>query len=308
MKKSKIIIPAAAILALSVGASVTGTVAWFTASRKTSMTANNLAVMNAAGNLGFKVTSVFANDMSYTDSSVTMTYLKDASYDVGGNKSYRAKLNADGSLITGTAANTALTAKTSVTIGDSTYPVYYVNQWTGRFTTTSDEDNVLLLNVENAASYIGETYSDVPEAVYNSFRISMKTLEYTVIFAPYTKEADVYYVKAEGDLGTPQSATTAPIEADYGDSLVGKYTNAVKRGATSAFGEGSSLSTMESYHVVLSKTLSSSKPIDVTFTAWFEGLDQDCIIGKSGLSDLNNQTKKNLTLGFYAVDSTTLAD
>ena len=51
MKKSKIIIPAAAILALSVGASVTGTVAWFTASSRVSVTANNLAVINAQGAL-----------------------------------------------------------------------------------------------------------------------------------------------------------------------------------------------------------------------------------------------------------------
>ena len=52
MKKSKIIIPAAAILALSVGASVTGTVAWFTASRTVSTTVNNLAAINTAGDLG----------------------------------------------------------------------------------------------------------------------------------------------------------------------------------------------------------------------------------------------------------------
>ena len=41
MKKSKIIIPAAAILALSVGASITGTVAWFTAARTQTVSATN---------------------------------------------------------------------------------------------------------------------------------------------------------------------------------------------------------------------------------------------------------------------------
>ena len=54
MKKSKIIIPAAAILALSVGASVTGTVAWFTASRSVTLTGKNVAAINAAGDLEVK--------------------------------------------------------------------------------------------------------------------------------------------------------------------------------------------------------------------------------------------------------------
>ena len=46
MKKSRIIVPALAMLTLSVAASVTGTVAWFSASRTKTLTANNLAVLN----------------------------------------------------------------------------------------------------------------------------------------------------------------------------------------------------------------------------------------------------------------------
>ena len=44
MKKSKILIPAVAVLALSVGASVTGTVAWFSANRAATVTAQFKAV------------------------------------------------------------------------------------------------------------------------------------------------------------------------------------------------------------------------------------------------------------------------
>lgn len=51
MKKSKILIPAFAVLALSVGASVTGTVAWFTASRSQSFT-SSFAVKDINGDLG----------------------------------------------------------------------------------------------------------------------------------------------------------------------------------------------------------------------------------------------------------------
>ena len=45
MKKSRIIVPALAMLTLSVAASVTGTVAWFTASRTASMSVENLAAL-----------------------------------------------------------------------------------------------------------------------------------------------------------------------------------------------------------------------------------------------------------------------
>lgn len=51
MKKSKIIIPALGVLALSTAASITGTVAWFTANRTATITAGNFAVVKTGGDL-----------------------------------------------------------------------------------------------------------------------------------------------------------------------------------------------------------------------------------------------------------------
>ena len=51
MKKSKIIVPALAVLLLSTAASVTGTVAWFTANRVFEMKAGQFAVVNTKNNL-----------------------------------------------------------------------------------------------------------------------------------------------------------------------------------------------------------------------------------------------------------------
>ena len=45
MKKSKIIVPALAIITLSTAASITGTVAWFTANRTASVTVGDMAVV-----------------------------------------------------------------------------------------------------------------------------------------------------------------------------------------------------------------------------------------------------------------------
>ena len=99
MKKSKIIIPAAAILALSVGASVTGTVAWFTAARTASFTGNNLAVVNAAGDLKVTLSAVTGCKVSTDRTSVDLTYLRDASFD--GTDVYVADLSQDGTKIIG---------------------------------------------------------------------------------------------------------------------------------------------------------------------------------------------------------------
>ena len=51
MKKSKVIIPAMALLLFSTAASITGTVAWFTSSRVFTTTAGDFAVANVDGNL-----------------------------------------------------------------------------------------------------------------------------------------------------------------------------------------------------------------------------------------------------------------
>ena len=74
MKKSKIIIPAAAILALSVGASVTGTVAWFTASNRATVTANDLAVINAQGALTATNTAISGCSIE-SSGNVKLNYL-----------------------------------------------------------------------------------------------------------------------------------------------------------------------------------------------------------------------------------------
>ena len=50
MKKSRIIVPALALIALSTVASITGTVAWFTASRSVQINAGNFAITKTSAN------------------------------------------------------------------------------------------------------------------------------------------------------------------------------------------------------------------------------------------------------------------
>lgn len=82
MKKSKIIVPALAVLLLSTAASVTGTVAWFTANRVFEMKAGQFAVVNTKNNLDAIVDGVIGtvesgSDIVLSDNANTLT---DASF------------------------------------------------------------------------------------------------------------------------------------------------------------------------------------------------------------------------------------
>ena len=315
MKKSKIIIPAAAILALSVGASVTGTVAWFTASRRTAVSLDNLAVMNTGGALGFDVSNDgLVGATRNAKDSVSLSYLKDASYDAANDKVYAANLNADGKKVTGT-REVSKPSKSSVTIGGAAKDVYFINQFKGTFTSTSDQSNYLMFDTSATASYIAEKEgtsesSDI-SAAFKALRVSMVNSsgddKHTVIWAPYTNEAKVYYVNAAGSLTLEQNAESAADEAGYvSDSLAAEYTDAVRKNSTTPFGDGSSIASINAAHILLSTKLSTTVSPVITFTIWFEGLDADCINGSLGVSTATSQVTKKLVMSFYAVDSSTL--
>ena len=335
MKKSKIIIPAAAILALSVGASVTGTVAWFTASRTASFGVKNMAVINTAGDLGVSLTAGNGTTISGTD-AVELSYLRDASYDAIDNTAHVATLNNDGTKVTGT-REVAKTLSESVEIKDtgttSYKKVYVLNEWTGTFKTSSVAVNYLYFNPTNTVSKINETVGD--NSVYKAVRVAMRNTaegdKHTVIWAPYTGDGSVYYVDKAGVLATSQDAKAAPIPGNYvtadpETSLVGTYTstpndnkNLVAKSGDALVSEGISALAAQANRALLSTklqgahdngsggTVEASNPT-ITFTLWFEGLDPNCISAET-IADVSTTTTKvvkSMTLGFYAVDSTTL--
>lgn len=82
MKKSKIIVPALGIICLSTAASITGTVAWFTASRSATITAGDFAVTKTTNNLSVVLTAGAGTSVSGSAVSMLSGYkLTDASFD-----------------------------------------------------------------------------------------------------------------------------------------------------------------------------------------------------------------------------------
>ena len=101
MKKSKIIIPALGILLLSTAASISGTVAWFTASRTFSTQVSEFGVGSIDGELKATVAADIGTKVGSSDNIIelavgsTKSILTDASYD-----SSAAKVYTDNALVT----------------------------------------------------------------------------------------------------------------------------------------------------------------------------------------------------------------
>lgn len=317
MKKSKIIIPAAAILALSVGASVTGTVAWFTAARTQTISATNLAAVNAAGDL--KVAVAAGHATSYVnEKSVKLSYLKDVSLAVTNDslRGFVPVIDQNGEEFSITATRQLTTAElesySSVSVDPAKYTdsvnskinVYYYCSWTATFSTSSNAANYLLFDT-NKSSITNTSGS----SIYNALRVSMTTSEKNIVWAPKTTlDADnVYYVNEAATLQTPVDATEAPEFSTYikdgGTSILGNYDGAFK--TATKINDGDSVTNANDNAGLLSKGLKNGNPITVKFTVWFEGIDPSCITASSDISDEATKTVKDLALSFYAVDSTT---
>lgn len=311
MKKSKIIIPAAAILALSVGASVTGTVAWFTAARTASFTGNNLAVVNAAGDLSVTLSAVTGCTIQ-DGKSVNLTYLRDASFD--GTNVYVADLSQDGTKIIGL-SQAALGSynKAKVKVGDQVIEkdVYKINQWNATFKTSSAEETYLFFNPDQAKSYVKQTnYEPISNSIYKALRVMMQSEEKTMVWAPYTGEETVYHVK-KATTGLDINATEQPenILTSYGNDNVEATTNVVKKVlASDVISEKNTIEQAAAVDYCLSATMTKEKPIDVKCSLWFEGLDSSCFTSAGDVTTAIEETMNKINFYFFAIAKNSFAN
>lgn len=102
MKKSKVLIPAMALLLFSTAASITGTVAWFQASKEARFTVGNFAVVKTSENLVYDLTAGNNTTVSGSPGAESISFgaadsLTHASYDHVNHKIWKAAQ--DGSTI-----------------------------------------------------------------------------------------------------------------------------------------------------------------------------------------------------------------
>lgn len=311
MKKSRIIVPALAMLTLSVAASVTGTVAWFSASRTANLTAKSVSVMNAAGDLGVEL--IAGLNTGVNGSTVTNTPLMDASVNVDSlgadvaDKAnvdvYTANINSDNE-ITGLAAHKGDYSK-DIKNGETSTTVYAVNTWKAKFSTSAVSSNYLFFDTRLSKSNLtalSETGAN--KSVYRALRVCMFVGAQKLVWAPYTEEEYVYHAINYGNMVHNVSVNSRFDSANYGD-IVKKTTKAIKA-PVDIIKSGDTLGKASSNDALLSSELTAATPITVSFVLWFEGLDSNCVSSAQEINSIGTAVTKTLNLSFYSVDSTTL--
>ena len=276
MKKSRIILPAAALLALSSAAAVTGTVAWFTANRIKTVGFSGVTAVNPEQGLNMTQASSLVNcTRDVVDGIETISHyqLRDASYDASDLGLYKAILDDETGEVVGYATQTMATADTKKYNGQN---VYFATQFVVGFTVSRVEsayDQSLMIDLEHSSVDEGTT-DGAEDSIHKALRISLKAGSEVVVWAPYTDEATVKNVSGAKAAQDPYNSSTI---AAYLATAQETTTGAVK-GAGAALPDDSAAAVARDTVLGHANYLGqlTTTALNVTVTTWFEGLDADC--------------------------------
>lgn len=285
MKKSKIIAPALAVLTLSTAAAVTGTVAWFTASRIAKVSMSNITAVNPEAGLSIELAAGANTSVDNEASPVAVShvgYFRDASVDLANDVVYRAVLKDDG-----TEPDTYATVSSPYTGG--TYSIgagegqniLYASKFTAKFhvSRSTSYTYALFLDVTNCGV---TTPTGVTEDAIKGLRVGFKAGSEWFVWAPKTAIAaasqatNLKYVNS--------TSTTVAYGADHianatlpqvnDDILATGYADNVNYlGAVPAFAS------------------SGQTTLDVTICTWIDGLEASVV---NGAADLEKTFSANL--------------
>ena len=295
MKKSKIIVPALGLLLLSTAASVSGTVAWFTAVRNFNATiGNNFAVVKTTGDLTCQFKGLIGTTegtTTKTNDSLTVdadTVLTDGSFDMSDLKA-AYPTDSTGEAF---AETTALgfsdkdtdEAVTGVNRGETKDgdTIFTLFTWTMTFTNTTESaaNYGLFLNLD-----AGQTTATpaVDEATKAGFRVAFTDGSKSVVWAPFRATSaynaniatnELKYVSAvTAGVATPTSYTL-PTSSTPGNVICSNETNIATMSSTNDGVTASSVNTKANY---MGTFTSSVTTIAFKCAAWYEGLDSSIV-------------------------------
>lgn len=308
MKKSKILIPAFAILALSVGASVTGTVAWFTANRTQSFTSTfgikdsegaMIITSEANANAGTKVESDkniivdgnlthgsynALNDMSghlYVAKITENPNNVDKPYEINGYVDHNSIPDKNGDAVN-------VTQSEWLASSSADNKLWYGVSWESTFTLNNGGikgNNHLFLDIKN--STLGASYKE--GTAHDGFRIAImgKTND--------TEKTEALVLGAD-KVKDHVNGTTAESHDDFKEfyhSFGDTYKSAIDDDTVTSYKAN------DGYIGAFPE----NNTIKLTFVAWFEGQDAH-VISNTANSSLAAITA-NLT--FYARRTTKTA-
>lgn len=271
MKKSKIIVPAMGILCLSMAAAVTGTVAWFTASRVKSLTMSNIKVYNPESSLVMNVSSIVNTtvDSSGEVPVVTHSPLRDASVNLASTPAvWGTNLADDGSVDSFRSIASPYAAGTIDTID-----IFYATSFKVSFNLNATSGYNYELFFDSATSLNSVTaLSAGTNDVLSALRIGVKTSSSYFVWAPRTVDASLKKITAADD----DAAGVAESRAIIGSAALPTTTDDIlDAGYTSNMGYIG--------EVPFKVTSGEQTTLDITVFTWFEGTDSKCIQDSKGI-------------------------
>lgn len=287
MKKSRIILPAIALLAVSGIASVTGTVAWFTASQSAAIKVGNLAAINTSGELkasvhgdhGVKTGNTVAKSDGTSNYYISGTefqleYLRDTSYDAINDKYYVGVIDTDSAAgaVNGyrEVSNTAQAA--SIGTGADEKAIWYAAEWDVDFSLAEGTygEYELFFDARAASSKLSAS-----PTIATSLRIAMICGEEKIVWSPVAAGANTY-------------VTSTTATATYGADTF------IAGADTTHYTSSTAKSTATGHVTHLASGITAAAGASVKFVAWFEGTDPTCIA--------NNASNASDTVAAFAAD------
>lgn len=309
LKKSAVVIPALARIAVTAAASVSGTVAWFTANRSVTINASNFQAKAESGALSVasaNLVGVVADDNT-NKGSVKMAdnnYLTDGSFDF--TELYtKDTLDDEGNPFTFKTLGDYKSAQTDSTkwnITSDGKTLWYGVSWTWNFTykfSNLDSDRALFFNIKDSAfafNQVTEGNVNVDGSAHNSsqkvgigFRLARTTTEKKIVWAP--ADATNKHHVGKKDSSSIVADKTFTQEEWHLDNDTQVQAQDVTTGSTNKF-----INDKNNSYCYLGKFTAPEPAEDVNVkipvvcTAWFEGTDPNVI--NSALSQVVTTTQK----------------
>ncbi len=281
-KKSKIIVPALALITATTVASVTGTVAWFTASRTITATASQFQAEAEGGNLTI-TTSALQGTKTDTDTSKAVVdgKLTHGSYDYSNLYSPTLLDETVTSFNQLGDANNNTNAWLAYTKTDNTKVWYGVAwKWTITYAPVNTSDQVAVIIDQSTSGY------DQTSGVAGGFEIAMKTNLEGGTKLVYGNDEHKGHVT-----GTASTATNGDFSADSGSKYLKKTTSYTKLADKLA---NSNYTADNGFIAILDST---AKSVEITCVAWYEGTDS--VVVTSNLTEEGNPAI-SATFNFYS--------
>ena len=283
MKKSKIIIPALALIAFSTAASITGTVAWFTSSRTADFTAGSYEVVSTTVGLKYRITAGIgtAVDAEADNNNVSVASgnkLSDGSFDHVNSKIFTP--NTDG---TGLADNNGIALAsanpTNMLRGNNVYTAF---TWSITFSLEFKETgNDMALYLDNTAGHSAfSTAADFD--AQTGFRMAFvgSGSAATRVWADMQTAAKSTHVN-----GT--STSTADSTFDSGISYVSPalidsaYNTALPADSTTTGITASAAAARADYLGTFAFSANTTQTLTYTVVCWYEGTDENVVTGST---------------------------